>query len=89
MTSEGQDIWYKTDVAYDLKKTGSAAVPPEDLLQVTRKWKAGGQPKPFTSGGPPANKRKRTTPEQWSDTFDACGNSQSILHPHYALVQRS
>ena len=58
-------MWYKTDVTYDLKRTGSAAVPSEDLLQVTRKRKAGGQPRPSTLGGPPANKRKRSTPTRW------------------------
>ena len=56
----GQTVWYKTYVVYDLKQTGEAATPLESLLNVTRKQKAGGQPKPSTSGGPPANKRKRT-----------------------------
>ena len=61
-TSEERITWYKTGVAYDTKHTGPAATPPEGLLNVTRKRKAGGQPKPSTSGGPSANKRKWTTP---------------------------
>ena len=61
----GQTTWYKTDVIYHLKCTGKAATPPENLLNVTRKRKAGGQPKPSTSGGPSTNKRKRTTPARW------------------------
>ena len=48
-----------------MKQTGSAAIPPENLLNVTRKQKAGCQPKPSTSGGPSAKKRKRTTPAWW------------------------
>ena len=64
-TSEEQTAWYKTGVAYDTKCTGPAATPPEGLLNVTRKRKAGGQPEPSTPGGPSANKRKRTTPAQW------------------------
>ena len=63
--SEEQTTWYKTGVAYDTKHTGPAATPPEGLLNVTRKCKAGGQPKPSTPGGPSANKRKRTTPAKW------------------------
>ena len=55
--------WYKT--GYDTKKTGAAAVPPEGLLDVTRKLKAGQQPKPSTSEGGSASKRKRTTPSKW------------------------
>ena len=50
--------WYKSEEAYDLKQTGPAAVPPANLLDVTRKRKAGCQPRPSTSGGPTANKRK-------------------------------
>ena len=63
--SEEQTTWYKTGVAYDTKHTGPAATPPEGLLNVTRKCKVGGQPRPSTSGGPSANKRKRTTPAKW------------------------
>ena len=37
--------------------------PPEGLLNVSRKCKAGCQPK--KSGGPSVNKRKRTTPAKW------------------------
>ena len=62
-TSEEPKTWYKTSVAYDTKRTGPAATPPEGLLNITRKHKAGGQPK--TSGGPSVNKRKRTTPAKW------------------------
>ena len=64
-TSEGQTTWYKTGVVYDTKRTGPAATPPEGLLNVTRKRKVGGQPKPSTSGGPSASKRKRTMPTWW------------------------
>ena len=32
---------------------------------MTRKRKVGGQPKTSTSGGPSANKRKRTSPAKW------------------------
>ena len=64
-TSEEPITWYKTGVAYDTKRTGPAATLPEGLLNVTRKRKAGGQPKTPTSGGPLANKRKRTTPAKW------------------------
>ena len=53
--------WYKT--GYDTKKTRAAAVPPEGLLDVTRKQKAGQQPS--TSEGGSASKRKRTTPSKW------------------------
>ena len=60
-TSEEPITWYKTGVAYDTKHTGPAATPPEGLLNVTIKRKAGGQPKTSTSGGPSADKRKRTT----------------------------
>ena len=59
----GEKPWYKT--GYDTKKTGSAAVPPEGLLDVTRKQKAGPQPKPSTSEGGSASKRKRTAPSKW------------------------
>ena len=55
--------WCKT--GYDTKKTGSAAVPPEGLLDVTRKRKTGCQPKPSTSEGGSASKRKRTAPSKW------------------------
>ena len=41
----GQTTWYKSDVAYDMKQTGLAAIPLENLLNVTRKQKAGCQPK--------------------------------------------
>ena len=58
-------IRHKTGVTYDTKKTGPAAVPPENLLDVTRKQKAGCQPKPSTSEGHPASKRKRTAPTRW------------------------
>ena len=61
----GQTTWYKSDVVYDMKRTGLDTIPPENLLDVTRKWKAGCQPKPSTSGGPSANKRKRITPARW------------------------
>ena len=64
-TSEEPITWYKTGVAYDTKYTGPAATPPEGLLNMTRKRKAGGQPKTSTSGGPSANKRKRTTPAKY------------------------
>ena len=63
--SEEQTTWYKTGVAYDTKRTSPAATPPEGLLNMTRKRKVGGQPKPSTLGGPSANKRKRTTPAKW------------------------
>ena len=62
-TSEDPKTWYKTGVAYDTKRTGLAATPPEGLLNVSRKRKAGCQPK--KSGGPSVNKRKRTTPAKW------------------------
>ena len=62
-TSEDPKTWYKTGVTYDTKRTGPAATPPEGLLNVTRKRKAGCQPK--KSGGPSVNKRKRTTPAKW------------------------
>ena len=62
-TSEDPKTWYKTGVAYDTKRTGPAATPPEGLLNVTRKRKAGCQPK--TSGETSTNKRKRTTPAKW------------------------
>ena len=62
-TSEDPKTWYKTGVAYDTKRTGPAATPPEGLLNVSRKCKAGCQPK--KSGGPSVNKRKRTTPAKW------------------------
>ena len=52
-------------MAYDIKRTGPASIPQANILDVTRKWKAGCQPKPSTSGEPPANKRKRTTPARW------------------------
>ena len=62
-TSEDPKTWYKTGVAYDTKRTGLAATSPEGLLNVSRKRKAGCQPK--KSGGPSVNKRKRTTPARW------------------------
>ena len=55
----------QADVVYDTKRTGPAAVPAVNLLDVTGKQKAGGQPKPSTPGGPSASKRKRTTPTWW------------------------
>ena len=60
----GQITWYKSDVVYDMKQTGTAAIPPKNLLDVTRKWKVGCQPKHSTSAGPSANKIKRTIPAQ-------------------------
>ena len=63
--SEEPITWYKTSVAYDTKRTGLVATPPEGLLNVTRKRKVRGQPKPSTSGGSTVNKRKRTTPAKW------------------------
>ena len=64
-TSEEPITWYKTGIAYDTKRTGPAATPPEGLLNMTRKHKVGGQPKTSTAGGPSVNKRKRTTPAKW------------------------
>ena len=61
--NSGTKSWSKT--GYDTRKTGSAAVPPEGLLDVTRKRKAGPQPKPSTSEGGSASKRKRTVPSKW------------------------
>ena len=86
----GQTTWYKTDVIYDLKCTGEAAIPPESLLNVTRKWKVGGQPKPSTSGGPSANNRKRTTPARWLPqtqprTTYTMGNK---ITPAWGVVQK-
>ena len=46
MTPGGQSTWYKSGVAYDTKQTGPAAIPPENLLDMTRKQKASEQPKP-------------------------------------------
>ena len=88
--SEEQTTWYKTGVAYDTKRTGPAAIPLEGLLNVTRKHKAGGQPKPSTSGGPSANKRKRTTPAKWmpytqSRTTYMLGNK---ITPTWGLTHR-
>ena len=60
-----QSTWYKSDVVYDTKRTGQAAIPPENLLDITRKRKASDQPKSSTSGKPTAHKRKRTTPAHW------------------------
>ena len=65
LTSDEQTAWYKTNVAYDTKRTGLAATPQEGVLNVTRKRKAEGQPKSTISGGPSANKRKKTTPAKW------------------------
>ena len=64
-TSGNKSPWYKTGVTYNTKKTGPVAIPPENLLDVTRKQKAGCQPKPSTSEGPSASKRKRTAPTRW------------------------
>ena len=36
-TSKGRTTWYKADVVYDTKSTGPAAIPPENLFDVTRK----------------------------------------------------
>ena len=60
--TSGDKPWYKTGVTYDTKKTRSVAVPPQGLLDVTRKRKSSCQPKPSTSEGPSTSKRKRTTP---------------------------
>ena len=65
MTPGGQSTWYKSGVAHDTRCTGPAAIPPENLLELTRKRKASEQPKSFTSGGPTAQKRKKTTPACW------------------------
>ena len=65
MTPGSQSTWYKSDVPYDTKQTGPTAIPPENLLDVTRKRKATCQPKPSTSGGPTVQKRKKTTPAYW------------------------
>ena len=86
----GQTTWYKSDVVYDMKRTGLAAIPPENLLNVTRKRKAGCQPKPSTSGGPSANKRKRTTPARWLPqtqprTTYMMGNK---ITPAWGLIQK-
>ena len=62
---KGQDVWYKTGVPYDTKKTGSAAVSPENLCNITRKRKASSQPKSSMAGGTSAQKRKKTTPTKW------------------------
>ena len=64
-TPGSQTTWYKSEEAYDLKRTGPAAVPSANLLDMTRKRKVGCQPRPSTSGGPTANKRKQTTPAHW------------------------
>ena len=53
------------DRAYDIKRTGPAAIHPENLLDVTRKWKAADQPKPSTTGGALTQKRKKTTKSRW------------------------
>ena len=87
----GQITWYKTDDIYDLKQTGEAATPPESLLNVTRKRKVGGQPKPSTSGGPSANKRKRTTQAQWLPQTQP-RNTYMIgdkIIPAWGLIQKS
>ena len=41
-TSGGQSMWYKS--GYDTKQTGPAAIPLGNILDMTRKLKAGGQP---------------------------------------------
>ena len=51
-TPGSQSTWYKSGVPYDTKQTSPTAIPPENLLDVTRKRKADDQPKPSTSGGP-------------------------------------
>ena len=89
-TPVGQTTWYKADVIYDTKCTGPAAIPPENLLDVTKKQKAGGQPKPSTLGGPSANKRKRITPAWWlpqtqSRTTYMLGNK---ITPAWCLIQK-
>ena len=56
-TPQNQTTWYKSEEAYDLKQTGPVAVPPANVLDVTRKRKVECQPRPSTSGGPTANKR--------------------------------
>ena len=60
-----KSTWYKSDVVYDTKRTGLAAIPQENLLDVTRKRKASDQPKSSTLSEPKAHKRKRTTPAHW------------------------
>ena len=62
----GQKTWYKSDTAYDTKKTGPAAIPPEDALEVTRKRKVSSQPKPSPSGASTSQKRKKVAPSHWS-----------------------
>ena len=63
---KGQKTWYKSGIAYDTKRTGPTDTPPEDALEVKRKWKTGDQPKPSTSGrGGSSQKRKKTTPSHW------------------------
>ena len=52
-------------MVYDTKRTGPAAIPLENLLDVTRKRKASDQSKSSTPGEPKAHKRKRTTPAHW------------------------
>ena len=41
----GQRTWYKSNVVYGTKRTGPAAIPPDNVLEVTRKRKTGDQPK--------------------------------------------
>ena len=72
----GQTTWYKSDVVYDMKRTGPAAIPPKNLLDVNRKWKAGCQPKPSTSGGLSANKRKKN----YTSSVAATNSTQNHLH---------
>ena len=89
-TPGGQTTRYKSDVTYDMKRTGPAAIPPENLLDVTRKQKAGCQPKPSTSGGPSANKRKRATSARWLPqtqprTTYMLGNK---ITPAWGLIQK-
>ena len=86
----GQTTWYKSDVVYDMKRTGQAAVSPEGLLDVTRKRKAGCQPKPSTSRVPSASKRKITTPARWLPqtqprTTYMLGNK---ITPAWGLIQQ-
>ena len=57
---------------------------------MTRKRKVGCQPKPSTSGGPSANKRKRTTPAWWLSlsqprTTYMLGNK---ITPAWGLIQK-
>ena len=89
-TPRSQTTWYKSEEAYDLKRTGPVAVPPANLLDVTRKRKVECQPKSSTSSGPTANKRKRTTPACWLPqtqprTTYMMGNK---ITPAWGLIQK-